>query len=83
MNKREMNKRRRAALVAIDEAIQQLGPITDETKWLIREPLCEIISTLYDMGDELNKLSLDIYNRKGEAIVRPVFKLTDGTSFVI
>lgn len=61
-----MNKRRAAALVSLAEAINQLGPITDETRMSIREPVLDLIDQIQSAGEELKLLRFDVYDRHGK-----------------
>lgn len=56
MDPSEVEWRRSAALEALQDAIDQLGPITDETRSAIREPVLHIIGLIGTAGEELQNL---------------------------
>lgn len=59
MDSSEMEQRRSAALDALQTAIDEIGPITDETRHSIREPLLEIIEQVDQAGSTLQELEFE------------------------
>lgn len=66
MDPSEMKGRRQAALEALQDAVDQLGPITDQTRHAIREPVLDAIDDIYDVGDELKALDFQVYDESSE-----------------
>jgi hypothetical protein len=64
MNIKEMEQRKENALKYLQQAINQLGPITDRTRISIREPILDIIDFIYKGGEELKKLDFGVYDEK-------------------
>jgi hypothetical protein len=60
VNRRNLNRRRRNALTALQEALNQLGPITDSTRFPIREPMLDVIGRIYKAGEELQRVDFDL-----------------------
>lgn len=65
MQQREMKKRRQSALGFLQEAINELGPITDLTRYAIRETVLDLIDGIYKVGEELKGIRFDVYDRSG------------------
>lgn len=56
MDVTEMERRRTVALDALQDAIDALGPITDQSRHSIREPVLEVISGIEAAGSDLKEL---------------------------
>lgn len=66
MDSSEMEGRRQAALEALQDAVDELGPITDQTRHAIREPVLDAIDDIYEAGNELKALDFEIYDESSE-----------------
>lgn len=62
MDEEELEQRRTAALEALQDTVDQLGPITDATRGAIREPVLELIDRIYEVGEELEAIRFDVYD---------------------
>lgn len=69
MQQREMKKRRQSALGFLQEAINELGPISDVSRYAIRETILDLVDGIYDVGEELKGIRFDVYDRSGN--IRP------------
>jgi hypothetical protein len=56
MDVQEMERRREAALAALQDVIDYLGPITDEAPGRVREPVLELVDGIYRIGEDLKAL---------------------------
>jgi len=56
----EMERRRTKALEALQDGIDLLGPIVDESTGKIREPVIEVLDQAYEAGEELKEIRFDI-----------------------
>lgn len=66
MQRKEMDRRRKSGVGFLVEAINELGPIADETRHSIREPILDLVEQIHVVGEELNKIRFDVYDRKGK-----------------
>lgn len=69
MHRKEMEKRRDSAVTSIFEAINELGPITDVTRHAIREPVLDLVEGIHKIGEELEKIRFDVYDKAGRLAV--------------
>jgi hypothetical protein len=56
MDVQEMERRREAALAALQDVIDYLGPMTDEAPGIVREPILEIVDRVYKVGKDLKDI---------------------------
>lgn len=56
MDLEEMEARREAALRHLEETIQEIGPVAEQTPGLVREPLLEAIKKADEAGEEIRNI---------------------------
>lgn len=59
MNFEEMEERRKVALRKLEEAVQEIGPIADETPGIVREPLLQAIEQIDGAGEEIKQIRFE------------------------
>lgn len=64
MFRKEMERRRDSAVAFLFEAINELDPITEETPRAIRGHLLELVESLHQVGEKLERLRFYVHDRK-------------------
>jgi len=59
MKTKEMEARREVALQHLEEAVQEIGPLVEESPGIVREPLLEVIKRIDEAGREFRRIAFN------------------------